>query len=58
MPTSAFRKAGASFTPSPVTATIARFFFQRADDAHFLFRKDASKHDLRGVERELELAYV
>ena len=38
-----------------VVHAVAPLLFQRADDAHFLFRKDASKHDLRGVEREHDL---
>ena len=54
MPTSAPCKAGASLTPSPVTATSSRFFFS-ALTMRIFCSEDAREHDLRGVERELEL---
>ena len=55
MPMSAAFSAGASFTPSPVTATTSPLRLQRLDDAHLLLGGDAGEEDLRRVERELQL---
>ena len=55
IPTSAARSAGASFTPSPVTATTSRLALKRRDHAQLLIGRHARTDDLRCVERELDL---
>ena len=55
MPMSAVFRAGASFTPSPVTATISPFFFRACDDQHLLLGGDAGEDDLLRIECQLQL---
>ena len=57
MPMSARFSAGASFTPSPVTATISPLPLQGLNDPHLLVGADAGEEDFLGVEGELELRY-
>lgn len=54
IPMSAILSAGASLTPSPVTATISPFL-QRFDDVHLLFGGDTREDQLGRIECQLQL---
>ena len=58
MPMSAFFRAGASLTPSPVMATIAPLRLQRVDEPHLVFGRDPGEHaDLVDLRSRLLVAH-
>ncbi len=58
MPISASFNEGASFAPSPVTATISPNMFQRSDYAELLFRRNARKHHVALLDFSIDALVV